>query len=174
MSLYWQHLATPCYRLLTVCNRLSYFTLINFGGRSKEVWQQAIDNGKDVCRQFILCHVERNEVKSKHPPEGYHINAFRINNGTTIKSLRPRGEGVTKWRMRGQRKAIYCNARLQSRSTLPGDSSTDAQNTRFRSCFPKDRGRHRCEGVRREYSGSAKDVILSNCISLVLYYVRRS
>ena len=42
---------------------------------------------KTFCRQFILCHVERNEVQSKHHPEGYHINAFRMNNAAAIKAF---------------------------------------------------------------------------------------
>ena len=43
-----------------------------------------------------------------------------------------------------------------------------ARYTRLRSCFPKGRGRHRCEGVRRKNGGSAEDVIWK--ILYVVYF----
>ena len=49
---------------------------------------RAPTNLKQVLFLHIkLCRVERNEVQSKHPPERYHINAFRIYSGTAIKAF---------------------------------------------------------------------------------------
>ena len=45
-------------------------------------------------------------------------------------------------------------------STTQRDTRCYARYTRLRSCFPKGRGRHRCEGVRRKDCGSAEDVLL--------------
>ena len=45
-------------------------------------------------------------------------------------------------------------------STTQRDTRCYARYTRLRSCFPKGRERHRCEGVRRKDCGSAEDVLL--------------
>ena len=56
-------------------------------------------------------------------------------------------------------------------STTQRNTRCYARYTRLRSCFPKGRGRHRCEGVRRKDCSSADDVIWK--ILYVVYFKRR-